>query len=82
MSGPENVIIDNQTDGVYLQLLIDPTKRLGMSASGKTITVASTHGFTPVQMENGVTLYISLNAFVYPPRPEKRKGGGSDLPSL
>jgi hypothetical protein len=54
-----------------VKIMLDPTKRLGISASGKTITVASTHGFTPVQLPDGTTLYISLNAFVYPPKGGK-----------
>jgi len=39
------------------------------SSSGKTLNVASSNGNKPQPIEvNGQTLYVGLNAYIYPPR--------------
>lgn len=68
---PVNENLQISLQGTEVTITLDSSKRLGLSASGKTITVASTHGFQPVTLVSGETLYISLNAFVYPPRKPK-----------
>lgn len=62
----ENVTVNYEHGEIIIRL--NPKNRLGHSASGKTVTVASTRGFVPVHMIGEQTVYVSLNAFVYPPR--------------
>ena len=71
MANPENVQILYVEEFQKLQLVLDSSKRIGVSNSGKTILVASTHGAVPFNLPNGTTLYLSLNAYVYPPKEKK-----------
>jgi len=56
----ENVKITQKGDKMTIE--IDTSKRLGPSASGKTIGIASTKGNKAV--EGGI--FIGLNVYVYP----------------
>lgn len=72
MANPQNVTIQVNPENGILTLALDCGKRLGPSASGKTIMVGSTHGAVPVQAPDGTMVYISVNAYVYPPKGERR----------
>jgi len=53
--------ITGTVDGDTLTLVIDMSKRLGPSASGKTTIVATTSGNQPVP---GTPVVLGLNAYV------------------
>ena len=62
--------LDVQVDGDVLQIRIPIDVK--PSSSGKTLLVASTHGGKRVEEivfeEDASPLYVSLNAYYYPPR--------------
>jgi len=49
--------------GSKLTIEVDLSKEFGNSASGKTITIASTKGNKPIE---GTSAYIGLNVYKYP----------------
>ena len=53
--------IEASVEGKKLTLVIDLSKELGASKSGKTMLVASTNGNQKIATEHGVT--IGLNAY-------------------
>jgi hypothetical protein len=64
----QNVRMTLSEDGQKLFLEIDLTQDNGPSASGKTISIASTHGNKPIGQTGA---YIRLNVYKYPPRQER-----------
>ena len=59
MSMPENISIDWSADNTKLIITVDVTKDEGMSSSGKSTIVASTHGAADV----GKGLQLGLNLY-------------------
>ena len=57
--GCDNVAITTDKQG-NIVITVDPKKRLGRSASGKTVTVASTRG--AAKLPSG--LMVNLNVYV------------------
>jgi hypothetical protein len=58
--------VDTKLDGSRLTLVVDLAGNLGTSASGKSITVATTRGnvpFAEYRRPDGKTVYVSLNAY-------------------
>lgn len=64
----ENVKIA-MTDTGLMVIIIDPTKELGISASQKSINIATTHG-------NKAVGKATLGLNFYKPNPNKPKGNG------
>lgn len=71
MANPQNVNVQINPETGIITLAIDSKSRLGFSSSGKTVMVGSTHGAMPVTAPDGTTIYVSVNAYVYPPKEKK-----------
>ncbi len=71
MASPQNVNAQLNPETGIITLAIDSSKRLGLSSSGKTIMVGSSHGAMPLHTPDGTTIYVSVNAYVYPPKEKK-----------
>ena len=54
--------VSMKQEGKKLIIEVDLSKEFGLSKSGKTTTIASTNGFTPVSAEN-VVVYVNLNVY-------------------
>lgn len=59
----QNVTTKVSKDGKKLTIEIDLTQEFGFSASGKTISIASTKGNKTIEGTNGV---LGLNFYKYP----------------
>lgn len=52
--------VDYQIKGSTLTITVDLSKRLGPSASGKTIKIASSNGNVPLGHPSGATIGINV----------------------
>jgi hypothetical protein len=59
----ENVVVSH--DDKTLTIVIDLTKENGVSASGKTRSIASTKGNKAVANVNGKQVFLGLNLYRY-----------------
>ena len=50
-------------EGELLHIVVDTSKELGPSASGKTTLIASSGGNTPITLENGKQVKLGLNLY-------------------
>ena len=60
--GKESSIHTYEQDGL-LYFVVDPSKDIGPSASGKTTLVASSGGNASITLENGRVLKLGLNLY-------------------
>ena len=50
-------------EGELLHIVVDTSKELGPSASGKSTVIASSGGNTPITLENGKQVKLGLNLY-------------------
>jgi hypothetical protein len=60
--GKESSIQVYEEDGL-LHFVVDPSREIGPSASGKTTLVASSGGNASITLENGTVLKLGLNLY-------------------
>ena len=60
----ENIEIDVNEAGM-ITITVDGTKSLGLSRSGKTILIATTHGGERVKIKDS-EMFVSINVYKYP----------------
>lgn len=69
---PENVVVVEQNGTLYLAIKLDEVH--GLSESGKSVFVATSHGFMPVEGHEG--MIFSLNVLRVIPKAERKNPDG------